>query len=183
MSLIDYFAAFILIVLAITAIAVFIALGMAPGYIAKNRNHPWAEAVTVAGWVTLICGFVLWPLSLIWAFVDAPHRSDVRRRHDRLPVQCLSSHSFSWSGSRSSISICSGRYHRLLCCSFCCSAFSFQWDGRAWAPCSSSGSPLRSSRMSLARSSRYRFREYPTQGKRRLFRIDPVPFQAQVDVS
>jgi hypothetical protein len=72
MSFIDYFAAFILIVLAITAIAVFIALGMSPGYIAKKRNHPWAEAVTVAGWVTLICGFVLWPLSLIWAFVDAP---------------------------------------------------------------------------------------------------------------
>ncbi len=72
MSFIDLFAWFILIVLALTAVAVFVGLGMAPGYIAKKRHHPWAEAVEVAGWVTLICGFVLWPFALIWAFVDAP---------------------------------------------------------------------------------------------------------------
>jgi hypothetical protein len=46
-----------------------------PGHIAKIRNHPQAEAVTVAGWVTLIFGFALWPLALIWAYVDAPARS------------------------------------------------------------------------------------------------------------
>jgi len=72
MSFIDYFAWFIVIFLALLAVAVFAALGMAPGYFAKNRNHPWATAVEVAGWVTLICGFVLWPLALVWAFVDAP---------------------------------------------------------------------------------------------------------------
>jgi uncharacterized protein DUF3302 len=73
-AFIDVFAWIVLIVLAVTAIAIFVALGMAPGYIAKSRNHPWAQAVEVAGWVTLICGFVLWPLSLIWAFVDIPKR-------------------------------------------------------------------------------------------------------------
>lgn len=72
MSFIDYFAVFILVVLVLCAIAVFVGLGMAPGHFAKQRNHPWAQAVEVAGWVTLICGFVLWPLALIWAFVDAP---------------------------------------------------------------------------------------------------------------
>lgn len=72
MSFIDYFAAFILIVLLATVAAVFIGMGMAPGYFAKQRGHSWATAVEVAGWVTLICGFVLWPLALIWAFVDAP---------------------------------------------------------------------------------------------------------------
>lgn len=72
MGFIDYFAIFILVVLIVCAIAVVVALGMAPGHFAKQRNHPWAEAVEVAGWVTLICGFVLWPLALIWAFVDAP---------------------------------------------------------------------------------------------------------------
>lgn len=79
MSFLDVFAAFILLFLAITAVAVFVALGMAPGYVAKKRNHPWAAAVEVAGWVTLVCGFVLWPLSLIWAFVDAPasHKREV----------------------------------------------------------------------------------------------------------
>jgi hypothetical protein len=72
MSAIDYFAWFILIFLMVFAIAAFAAIGMAPGYIARKRNHTWATAVEVAGWVTLICGFVLWPLALIWAFVDAP---------------------------------------------------------------------------------------------------------------
>lgn len=72
MSFIDVFAWFILLFLAAFAIVILAALGMAPGHIAKSRNHPWATAVEVAGWVTLICGFVLWPLSLIWAFVDAP---------------------------------------------------------------------------------------------------------------
>jgi Protein of unknown function (DUF3302) len=78
MSFIDYFAWFILLCLLATAIAVFIAMGMAPGYIAKKRNHPWARAVEVAGWVTLIFGFVLWPLSLIWAYVDVPKRETSR---------------------------------------------------------------------------------------------------------
>ncbi len=72
MSFIDLFAWFILIFLVISAVAIVAALGMAPGYIARQRNHPWAAGVEVAGWVTLICGFVLWPLALVWAFVDAP---------------------------------------------------------------------------------------------------------------
>lgn len=78
MSFIDVFAAFVLVVLVLTAIATFIALGAAPGYIAKQRNHPWAQAVSVAGWVTLICGFIFWPLALVWAFVDAPPREGAR---------------------------------------------------------------------------------------------------------
>jgi hypothetical protein len=45
-----------------------------PGHIAKTRGHPQAQAVTVAGWVTLICGFALWPVALIWAYVDIPRR-------------------------------------------------------------------------------------------------------------
>jgi hypothetical protein len=78
MSFIDYFAWFILIVLLATAVAIFVAMAAAPGYIAKKRGHPWAGAVEVAGWVTLIFGFVLWPLSLIWAYVDAPKREETR---------------------------------------------------------------------------------------------------------
>jgi len=31
--------------------------------------------------VTLICGFVLWPIALIWAYVDipAPHKAEAPR--------------------------------------------------------------------------------------------------------
>jgi hypothetical protein len=74
MSFLDLFAWIVLLVLVASAIAVFVALGMLPGYIARRRNHPWAEAVAVGGWATLIFGFVFWPLVLIWAYVDAPPR-------------------------------------------------------------------------------------------------------------
>ncbi|MGE0628911.1 MAG: DUF3302 domain-containing protein [Hyphomicrobiaceae bacterium] len=74
MTFLDFFAWFVLIVLAATAVAIFVALGMAPGHVAWKRNHPWAQAVEVAGWITLICGFVLWPVVMIWAFVDVPAR-------------------------------------------------------------------------------------------------------------
>src|SRR5262245_29176261 len=72
MSFLDLFAWIVLILLAAIIVAVFVALGMLPGYIARKRNHPWAEAVAVGGWVTLIFGFVFWPLVLIWAYVDVP---------------------------------------------------------------------------------------------------------------
>lgn len=78
MTFIDYFAWFVLLILLATAIAVFVAMGMAPGHIAKTRNHPWARAVEVAGWVTLIFGLVLWPLALVWAFVDVPEKEAAR---------------------------------------------------------------------------------------------------------
>ena len=50
---------------------IFIA-GSLPGHIARSRGHPWAQAVLMAGWITLFFGFALWPLALIWAYVDAP---------------------------------------------------------------------------------------------------------------
>ena len=76
MSLIDLFAWIVLIVLLATVVAVFVALGMMPGHIARKRGHPWAQAVTVGGWATLICGFVFWPLVLIWAYVDVPTKRE-----------------------------------------------------------------------------------------------------------
>lgn len=72
MSFIDIFAWVVLLVLIATVVAVFVTLGMMPGHIARKRNHPWAEAVAVGGWATLIFGFLLWPLVLIWAYVDTP---------------------------------------------------------------------------------------------------------------
>ncbi len=74
MSLLDLFAWIVLLILVASAVAIFFIAGWLPGHIAKSRGHPQAQAVTVAGWVTLICGFALWPLALIWAYVDAPAR-------------------------------------------------------------------------------------------------------------
>lgn len=72
MSGLDIFAWIVLIVLVASTIFVVVFMAMLPGMIAKKRNHPYAEAVTVAGWVTLFFGFVLWPVALIWAYVDIP---------------------------------------------------------------------------------------------------------------
>ena len=72
MSGFDIFAWIVLIILIASAVAVFCIAGWLPGHIAKTRNHPWAQAVTVAGWITLIFGFALWPVALIWAYVDVP---------------------------------------------------------------------------------------------------------------
>jgi Protein of unknown function (DUF3302) len=71
-STLDIFAWIVLLILAASALAMFFIAGYLPGHIAKSRGHPWAQAVTIAGWVTLIFGFVLWPLVLIWAYVDVP---------------------------------------------------------------------------------------------------------------
>jgi hypothetical protein len=72
MSGFDIFAWIVLVVLASCTVAVVVLMAMLPGMIAKRRNHPWAQAVTVGGWVTLFLGFVLWPIVLIWAYVDIP---------------------------------------------------------------------------------------------------------------
>ena len=72
MSGLDLFAWVVMIVVIACVVAVVVYLAMLPGMIATKRNHPWAKAVTVAGWVTLFLGFVLWPVVLIWAYVDVP---------------------------------------------------------------------------------------------------------------
>ena len=81
MAMIDIFAWIVLTVLVGSTVAVVIFLAMLPGMIAKKRKHPWAQAVTVAGWVTLFLGFALWPVVLIWAYVDVPRvpRADAAR--------------------------------------------------------------------------------------------------------
>jgi NADH:ubiquinone oxidoreductase subunit 6 (subunit J) len=73
-SFLDIFAVIVLVVLVATLVAILVALGMLPGRIARKRGHPWAEAVAVGSWATLIFGVVLWPLVLMWAYVDLPQK-------------------------------------------------------------------------------------------------------------
>jgi hypothetical protein len=70
--MLDLFAWIVLIVLTTCTVGVIVFLAMLPGMIARRRSHPWADAVTVGGWITFFLGFALWPLVLIWAFVDVP---------------------------------------------------------------------------------------------------------------
>ena len=74
MSGYDIFAWIVLIILLAVIVLVVWLMGSLPGHVARRRGHPWADAVSVAGWITLIFGFALWPVALIWAFVDVPTR-------------------------------------------------------------------------------------------------------------
>ena len=80
MSGLDLFAWVVLIIVLAVIGLVFWLMGSTTGHIARRRGHPWAEAVAVAGWITLIFGFVLWPVAMIWAYVDVPAKRAVEPR-------------------------------------------------------------------------------------------------------
>lgn len=79
MNFIDVFAWVVLLVVIALAIATIVALGSLPGYIARRRGHPWSEAVSAGSWAAIVFGLVLWPLVLMWAYVDTPARKDAAR--------------------------------------------------------------------------------------------------------
>jgi hypothetical protein len=66
------FALLILLSLLVTALAVIVLLARFPGQIAEARGHPQAEAVGMAGWVSLLLPIPLWPLEMIWAYYKSP---------------------------------------------------------------------------------------------------------------
>ena len=70
--MLDYFALLVLIVVGLVVLALVLGLGMAPGMIAKSRNHPQAEAVAVCGWMGLFTLGILLPLAFVWAYYRDP---------------------------------------------------------------------------------------------------------------
>ena len=64
------FIALLMLVLLAALICVLVwFLGGLPGRIAKSRNHPYAQAITVGGWTTLLFAGVGWPFVLMWAYI------------------------------------------------------------------------------------------------------------------
>ena len=82
MTGIDIFALIILLVLLLTAVAVWAVLGMYPGKIARGRNHPQAEAIAVCGWWGVITLGLLLPIAWIWAYTKTAtgHRPSAEAR-------------------------------------------------------------------------------------------------------
>jgi hypothetical protein len=68
MSGLDFFAIIVLFILLLAAAAIWVALAMLPGKIAKSRNHAQADAINVGGWLAALLGGVFWPVVLIWAY-------------------------------------------------------------------------------------------------------------------
>jgi len=66
----EIFALIVLLVLVISALAIWAMLGMLPGKIARERNHPQADAISVCGWWGAITLGILSPLAFIWAYTN-----------------------------------------------------------------------------------------------------------------
>lgn len=66
--MLDIFALIVLLVILAAVVATWVILGMLPGRIARERNHPQAEAISVCGWWGVITLGILLPLAFIWAY-------------------------------------------------------------------------------------------------------------------
>jgi hypothetical protein len=49
-------------------VGVWVAVGMMPGRIAKNRGHPQADSINVCGWFGALTMGILAPIAFVWAF-------------------------------------------------------------------------------------------------------------------
>jgi hypothetical protein len=74
MSGLDLFALIILITLTAAALAIWVMLGMMPGRIAAERDHPQVEAIRICGWLGAITLGILSPLAFVWAYTRAGTR-------------------------------------------------------------------------------------------------------------
>lgn len=70
----NYFALGVLIFVFLVIFYGIIILHDIPYLIAKKRNHPHADAIHVAGWVSLFTLHVIWPFLWIWATLYRPER-------------------------------------------------------------------------------------------------------------
>ena len=72
----DVFAFVVFAVLGAVFVVIVVALGSLPGWVARRRGHPQAAAINVAGWLGLAGFGILWPLALIWAFLNPAGAGD-----------------------------------------------------------------------------------------------------------
>ncbi len=90
MTVLDVFSLIVLLVLGVTAIAIWLFLGMYPGKIARERNHPQAEAIAVCGWWGVITMGLLLPVAWIWAYMNPvlkPEQHDKTKDNDNQASQ------------------------------------------------------------------------------------------------
>ena len=72
--MLDYPALFILIAIVALVVYGLVAVWAMPYEIAKARNHPHADAIGAATWVSLATLGALWPFLWIWAMAYRPDR-------------------------------------------------------------------------------------------------------------
>ena len=83
MTGLDIFALIILLVLVVTGLGIWAILGMYPGKIARQRNHPQAAAINVCGWWGAITMGLLTPIAFIWAYTNPDSTLTGKPKRDR----------------------------------------------------------------------------------------------------
>ena len=78
MTGLDIFALIVLLIIVGAVIAIWVILGMMPGRIARQRNHPQAEAISMCGWWGVLTMGILLPLAYIWAYTNPSGRAQPR---------------------------------------------------------------------------------------------------------
>ena len=68
MELLDVVTLAIILIVVATLVAFVLWLASLPGKVARARGHAQADAVNVAGWLSLLTGLTAWPLVLVWAY-------------------------------------------------------------------------------------------------------------------
>ena len=63
----------LMMLICVTAFVIYIIcfLGALPGRVARQRNHPQADAIRITGWLGLLTGGIVWCGALVWAFMVA----------------------------------------------------------------------------------------------------------------
>ncbi|MBN8459044.1 MAG: DUF3302 domain-containing protein [Verrucomicrobia bacterium] len=74
MDVLSIFALILLIFVVLCLAYGMIIIHDIPYHIALKRQHPHADAIHVAGWVSLFTLHAIWPFLWIWATVYTPER-------------------------------------------------------------------------------------------------------------
>jgi hypothetical protein len=73
-----------MLVIAAVAIWLIILVGSLPGNIARQREHPQADAISILGWIGIITLGVGWFVAVVWAYskplASAENLNDLQRR-------------------------------------------------------------------------------------------------------
>ncbi|MCY1697499.1 DUF3302 domain-containing protein [Lelliottia sp. SL45] len=77
----NYFALGVLIFVFLVIFYGIIAIHDIPYLMAKKRNHPHADAIHTAGWVSLFTLHIIWPFLWIWATLYQPERGWGMQNH------------------------------------------------------------------------------------------------------
>lgn len=81
----NYFALGVLIFVFLVLFYGIIAIHDIPYNIAKKRNHPHADAIHTAGWISLFTLHAIWPFLWIWATLYQPERGWGMQNHIQPP--------------------------------------------------------------------------------------------------